>query len=295
MATTPSVILSFDVEEHDRIEAAAGLACTRSQKSHYAERMEICTRWIMDELAAADIQATFFVVGQIGRTHRGLVRDLHNAGHEIASHGWDHQRVHSFNSKTFRLDLRRSKFALEDLIGARVIGYRAPTFSIMRETAWAVDVLAEEGFLYDSSVFPIRHDRYGVPRAPRQPFVVRGLRNELLELPPATLSWLGHNLPAAGGGYFRLFPLGIMRAAIRQLQHGAEPGVAMLYFHPWEFDPEQERLPLKLLSRWRTYVGIGRTRGRLRKLLQRYSFRRAADVAREIRGGGMLRDFALAG
>lgn len=263
------VVFSFDVEEHHRIEAAAGLECPPDRHHEYGERMAAGTRWIAGALAEAGARATFFIVGQIAEAHPRLIRELADAGHEIASHGWDHRRVSRFTPETFREDLRLSKTALEQAAGRPVVGYRAPTFSITRETAWGVDVLAEEGFRYDSSIFPVRHDRYGVPDAPRVPFMVRGTERELLELPLLTWRKLGQNIPAAGGGYFRLFPPAIMRAAIRQTI-ATPTGLPILYFHPWEFDPDQPRLPLGRLSGFRTYVGIGKSKDRLRRLLASY-------------------------
>ena len=303
-----SVILSFDVEEHDRIEAAAGLTVPSALKAHYRDRVDFTTRWLLDLLAERTIKATFFVVGQIAVENSGLVRAITDAGHEVASHSWDHQRVHRHTPASFREDLRLSKDALEQATGQPVVGYRAPTFSIVRETAWALDILAESGFLYDSSIYPVRHDRYGIPNAPRTPFWAKGRQHEILEIPPLTWRLLGMNLPVGGGGYFRLFPVWTMRQGIRQMHYsdtslprpwtffpplprtrgrgvGGEgvgaPGVAMLYFHPWEFDPDQQRLPLGRLSRFRTYVGINRSRDRLVSLLSSYEFARACDVARE--------------
>lgn len=281
-------VASFDIEEHDRIEAAVGLTVSAELRAEYATRMEAATRRLLDQLAAASAVGTFYVVGAIARTHPKLVRDIAAAGHEVGSHSYDHRRVHRFTPDEFRADLRASKDALEQATGAPVYGFRAPTFSVTRETAWAVDVLAECGFEYDSSIFPVRHDRYGVPDAPRGPFVVRGRARELLELPPLTLRALGLNLPVAGGGYFRLFPLGFMRAGLRQVARAAATGpqVGMLYFHPWEFDPGQPRLPLKRLARWRTYVGVTRTSDRLARLLAAFPFRRAIDAVRDIRASG---------
>jgi polysaccharide deacetylase family protein (PEP-CTERM system associated) len=279
----PSVILSFDVEEHFRIEAAVGLTVPDPLRREYARRMEDRTRVILDRLAAHGVVATFFVVGEIARTHPGLVRAIAAAGHEVGSHSWDHRRVHRFDPAGFRDDLRASKDALEQTSGTPVVGFRAPTFSVVRETGWAVDVLAECGFRYDSSVFPVRHDRYGVPAAPRSPFRAEGRERSILELPPATYRLFGQNLPVAGGGYFRLFPPAVMRAGIAQLASRTAPPVGMLYFHPWEFDADQPRLPLGRVARWRTYVGIGKSLGRLERLLARpYPFRRAVDVADEI-------------
>jgi polysaccharide deacetylase family protein (PEP-CTERM system associated) len=278
----PRIILSFDVEEHYRIEAASGLTIDALQKAHYAERLVPSTRWVLDALARFEARATFFVVGDIARHNPGLVRAIHAAGHEVASHGWDHQRVLAMTPASFRADIRKSKQVLEDVIGAPVRGYRAPTFSIVRHTAWAIDVLAEEGMQYDSSIYPVRHDRYGIPAAPRGPFRARGPNHTLLELPPATLRLFGVNSPMGGGGYFRLFPLFLTRWALRQAHSRCSPPVATLYFHPWEFDPDQERLPLGRFSRFRTYVGIARSQARLVGLLRRYTFARALDVAKDL-------------
>jgi len=276
----PQVILSFDVEEHDRIEAANGLAVSPELKAHYRERLEPSTRWILDQLDEAGAKATFFIVGEIAEHNPGLIRNIHRAGHEVASHGWDHRRVLTMTPEEFRFDLRQSKDALEQVIGAEVAGYRAPTFSITRETPWAIDVLVEEGFVYDSSIYPVRHDRYGMPGAPRGPFLARGNEHSILELPPATLRLFGMNLPMGGGGYFRLFPLLFTRWAVKQLARCEN--VATLYFHPWEFDAQQERLPLKKVSAFRTYVGISRTQGRLAGLMGSYRLSRAVDAAKAI-------------
>jgi polysaccharide deacetylase family protein (PEP-CTERM system associated) len=280
--TTTAYVVSFDVEEHHRIEAAAKLTVTPERQREYAARMDATTRRLLDQLAAAGVHATFFIVGEIATTHPELVRAIHAAGHEVGSHSWDHRRVHRFDPKSFREDLLRSKDALEQITGAKVSGFRAPTFSVMRNTAWAIDVLAECGFEYDSSIFPVRHDRYGIPDAPRTPFVALGAEREILELPPLTYRVAGMNLPVAGGGYFRLFPPAVMHAGLRQAGR-TTPNVAMLYFHPWEFDPDQPRLPLGRLSRWRTYVGVGKTTDRLSRLLGRYPFRRAIDAVRDLR------------
>jgi polysaccharide deacetylase family protein (PEP-CTERM system associated) len=278
----PQTVISFDVEEHFRIEAAAGLQLEPELQTHYCDRLEPSTRWLLDQLAEADVRATFFIVGEIARDNPGLVRAIHRAGHEVASHGWDHQRVVNFTPQTFREDVHQSKDALEQVTGKAVLGYRAPTFSIMRQTAWALDVLAELDFVYDSSIYPVRHDRYGIPSAPRAPFLAVGQRNTILELPPATLHLFKLNLPMGGGGYFRLFPLFFLEWAIRQAERACSPSVAMLYFHPWEFDPEQARLPLGWLNRFRTYIGMRRSRRRLTTLLSRHRFVRAIDAARQL-------------
>lgn len=277
-------VISFDVEEHYRIEAAAGLACPDGRAAEYGARMETTTRRLLDLLADAGARATFFVVGEIARQYPKLVRAIHDAGHEVGSHSLSHRRVHHFTPASLREDLLQSKDALEQAAGASVVGFRAPTFSIVRETGWAIDVLAECGFEYDSSIFPVRHDRYGIPDAPRVPFWAHGREQRLLELPLLTYRVAGLNLPVAGGGYFRLFPLRVLRAGLEQMDRQSG-GAAILYFHPWEFDPEQPRLPLGRLARWRTYVGMRRTMNRLRSLLRRYEYTRAVDVARALRAG----------
>jgi polysaccharide deacetylase family protein (PEP-CTERM system associated) len=278
------VVLSFDVEEHHRIEAARGLAIDRALQAHYRGRLGPSTQWILEQLGPLGIRATFFVVGEICRRQAGLLRQIHRAGHEVASHGWDHRPVHALSPAAFREDVRRSKDALEQVTGEAVVGYRAPTFSIVRHTAWALDVLAELGLSYDSSIYPVRHDRYGIPGAPRVPFLAQGREHALLELPPATLRFLGLNIPVGGGGYFRLLPLFLMTHAFRQVRWWCEPAVAMLYFHPWEFDPQQARLPLGRFSRFRTYTGIETSRRRLTRLLARHRFCRAVDVAAQLAG-----------
>lgn len=276
------IVLSFDVEEHYRIEAAASLAIDSGLKAHYSSRLEPSIRWLLAQLEEREIKATFFVVGQLAQHNPGLVRAISQAGHEVASHSWDHQRVHRLTPAAFREDVLQSKDILEQLTGVPVAGYRAPTFSIMAQTAWALDVLAELGMAYDSSIFPVRHDRYGVPNAPRAPFLAQGDRHCILELPPATLRLLGVNLPTGGGGYFRLLPPFLIDRTLRQVERRCSPSVATLYFHPWEFDADQAWLPLSRWSRFRTYVGINGNRERLTALLGKYEFVRAIDVAKQL-------------
>jgi polysaccharide deacetylase family protein (PEP-CTERM system associated) len=277
------IILSFDVEEHYRIEAAAGLNIDSGLKDHYCHRLNVSTHWVLDQLAERDIKATFFAVGQVARHCPDLVRAIHRAGHEIASHSWDHQRLHNHSPASFREDVRKSKEALEDVTGQEVVGYRAPTFSLVRQTGWAIDILAELGMHYDSSIFPVWHDRYGIPSAPRVPFIAQGTSHSILEFPPATWRLLRTNIPVGGGGYFRLLPRVFMKLALRQMRR-ANPAVAMLYFHPWEFDPDQARLPLRRMSSFRTYVGLRNSRDKLTDLLSGKSFATARAVAEEMRG-----------
>jgi polysaccharide deacetylase family protein (PEP-CTERM system associated) len=281
------IILTFDIEEHFRIEEAAGMTIDPELKCCYGRRMETASRWLLNELGKREIKATFFILGQIAQKHPQLVRAIHAAGHEVASHGWDHQRVHNLSPAHFRNDVRWSKDALEQITGDAVVGYRAPTFSIVRETAWAVDELVELGIRYDSSIYPVWHDRYGVPDAPRFPFFCVGTSHKVLELPLTTLRFLGVNFPVGGGGYFRLLPSFLMELALRQVWENGDPGaatapVSVLYFHPWEFDSRQPRLPLRRLSQLRTYVGIDHTRGRFKTLLAKHKFARAVDVVSQL-------------
>ncbi len=278
---TLPVVLSFDVEEHHRIDAAAGLQVAPLAQRIYRERMNHSTTWILEQLAEREILATFFIVGEIARTHPKLVRSICEAGHEVASHGWDHRRIHVMSPESFKEDIRTSKDALEQVCGTAVVGYRAPTFSVVRQTAWALDILAEVGMAYDSSIYPVHHDRYGIPGAPRCPFLAQGLEREILELPPATLRIGGLNVPIGGGGYFRLLPFPLMKLALSLSRSDPRCGATVLYFHPWEFDTDQPQLPLNALSRFRTYVGIRRTRDRLARLLSGYSFVRAIDLAHQ--------------
>jgi polysaccharide deacetylase family protein (PEP-CTERM system associated) len=280
MDSEPVVALSFDVEEHHRIEAAAHLPCAPETAAAYTDRMDANTRWVLDFLGERKVLATFFVVGQIAKSHPHLIRRMIDEGHEVASHSWEHRPVWKLKHDTFRDDVRASKDALEQAGGAAVTGFRAPTFSILRVVPWAIDVLAELGFRYDSSIFPVRHDRYGVYGAPRTPFIVRGQQLEMLEMPPLTLRALGQDLPIAGGGYFRLFPLWLIRRGLRQMARMSQP--AVMYFHPWEFDPDQPRLPLTGISRFRTYVGIRNNREKLGQLLSRSRCCRIVDLVGEL-------------
>jgi polysaccharide deacetylase family protein (PEP-CTERM system associated) len=193
--------------------------------------------------------------------HPGLVREIAAAGHEIASHGWDHQRVTAATREEFRVSVRRSKEVLEEITGRSVIGYRAPNFSIVPGHEWALDVLIEEGYRYDSSLFPVRRPGYGYPNGLRDPHWLARPGGRLVEVPPATLRLLGLSVPAGGGAYFRLLPYRVVRAALSTYGRRGVP--ATFYIHPWELDPEQPRFAVPLLARWRHYSGLTRTAARL--------------------------------
>ena len=220
------------------------------------------------------MKATFFFLGWVAERLPALVKDVAARGHEVASHGFGHELVYRLTPDEFRNDVRRTKALLEDLTGAPVVGYRAPSFSITAESLWAVDILSEEGYRYDSSVFPINfHDRYGLSEYGEQPFTWPcGLR----ELPLAVARVARVNLPAAGGGYFRLFPYALTRTLLRSINSRGEGFV--FYMHPWEFDPDQPRVKLSLGHRFRHYTNLDTTFPKLRQLLRDFEFSSLASA-----------------
>jgi len=264
-------VLSFDVEEYFQVEAASARVRPADWPS-YPSRVEPSVDRILNLLAPADTKATFFVLGSVAREHGAMVRRVADAGHEIASHGMSHRMLTRMGPHELADELGQSRRLLEDLIGRRVLGFRAPTFSITRQTgAWAVDTLAEAGFEYDSSVFPVRHDRYGIPDAPRWAhWAVGPGGGRILEIPPLTLRLLGMNLPVGGGGYLRLLPTGLISGALAAARRAGRTGV--IYMHPWELDPDQPVLPMTRLGQWRHRVNLHKTEDKLRRLLARHQF-----------------------
>jgi polysaccharide deacetylase family protein (PEP-CTERM system associated) len=261
-------LLSFDVEEYFQVEAAA---VEQARWREYASRLEPCIDAILGMLNTAHVKATFFILAWVAQRKHPMIRRLVDEGHEVASHGYSHQMLNRLDPERFRSELEDSRKILEDIAGTAVIGFRAPTFSITHRTAWALDVLAEAGYRYDSSVFPIRHDRYGVRQAPpTHHHAVAPSGRTILEIPPLTLSVGCFRLPIGGGGYLRLWPVRVVGMAISKSQKSGTP--AMLYLHPWELDACQPPLPMSRLSRWRHRVNLGRTASKLEWLLARYSF-----------------------
>ena len=259
--------MTIDVEDYFQVEAFA-TTIDRKDWDHLPARVERNTGLLLDILDEAGVQATFFTLGCIARKHPALVRRIVAAGHELASHGTDHERVDRQSPAAFREDVRTSKRILEDAGSVAVHGYRAPTFSIGRGTPWAHPILAEEGYRYSSSVYPVRHDIYGSPDAPHFPFAPCP---KMIEIPLTTVRVLRKDLHASGGGYFRLLPYQISRLLLAR----AGPGPAVFYLHPWEVDPEQPRqrqAPLR--SRARHYLNLGRTEPRLRRLLRDFAWTR---------------------
>lgn len=272
--------LTFDVEEYFHVEAFARVLGP-DDWPRLPSRVVDSTRRILERLARHDVTATFFVLGWVADRQPSLVQEIHGLGHEVACHGYAHRLVYGMERAAFAADVRRAKQAIEDAIGAAVVGYRAPTCSVVRESLWALDVLAQEGFAYDTSIFPIHHDRYGIPEAPR--FAHR-LRlpggGDLVEFPMTTMRIAGHNVPFCGGGYFRLAPYPLVRAGMRHVNE-REGMPAMVYLHPWELDPGQPRLPVRGLTRFRHYVNLGQTERKLERLLTDFSFAPAHAVLRE--------------
>jgi polysaccharide deacetylase family protein (PEP-CTERM system associated) len=262
--------MTIDVEDYFQVEAFAS-TIDRGDWESLPRRVEHNTERLLDILAETEVQATFFTLGWIAERHPGLVRRIVADGHELASHGSDHTRVDCQSPETFRTDVRRSKQILEDVGGVRVRGYRAPTFSIGDRSRWAHAILCEEGYQYSSSVYPIKHDLYGSPGAPRTPFApLPGL----LEIPLTTVTVMRVDVPASGGGYFRLLPYPLTHWLLTHARR-SNRSPAIFYLHPWEIDPDQPRQQTApLLSRVRHYLNLGRTEPRLRRLLRNFAWTR---------------------
>jgi len=238
---------------------------------------------ILEHLAERDVRGTFFVLGWLAEREPGIVKAIASAGHEVASHGWSHRRVTHLEPEQFRDEIRRSKAVLEEQAGQPVIGYRAPSFSILPGLEWAFDILLEEGYRYDSSVFPVRvHPSYGYPDANRDPHVLDRPGGRLAEVPPATLKVGSLTLPAAGGAYLRFFPVVLIRAALSSADRRGVPGT--LYVHPWEFDRDMPAVPGPFLTQLRMRGGIRHTWRRVRALTKRYRFRPMRDTVSALLG-----------
>lgn len=269
-------VMSVDVEDYFQVGAFEH-SIARNDWEHWPCRVEANVERILALFARHDIRATFFTLGWIAERHPGVVRAIVAGGHELASHGHGHQRVSDLSPAAFQADITRAKKLLEDLAGVAVAGYRAPSFSIGRANLWALDVLAEAGYRYSSSIYPIRHDHYGMPEAPRFPYRPESCP-ALLEMPPTTVPLAGRNLPAAGGGYFRLLPYAASRWLIGRVNR-LERRPAMFYFHPWEVDPGQPRVPgAPLKSRFRHYVNLNRMEAKLDRLCADFRWGRADQV-----------------
>ena len=248
----------------------------RSEWDRLESRVEASVDELLLMLAHAESRGTFFTLGWIAERHPDMVRRIAAGGHEIASHGYSHRRVAELTPEEFREEVRTTKRILEDISGAPVRGYRAPHFSLIPGCEWALDVLVEEGYAYDSSLFPVARRGYGYPAGARDPYWIERPAGRLAEVPPATLEMWGRKFPAAGGGFFRLFPYALVKRALSDCEHRAAPGT--FYIHPWEIDPDQPVVNAPAADRWKHHVGIGRTPARLRRLLSDFRFSPIAET-----------------
>ena len=274
MSETIRNAMSIDVEDYFQVSAFAPYIA-RTDWERLPCRVERNVDVILALLDEAGAKATFFTLGWIAERYPAVVRRIADGGHEVASHGYGHERASDLSPELFRADITHAKEILEDLCGAEVRGYRAPSFSISQRNWWAVEEIHAAGYRYSSSIYPVKHDHYGMPEAPRFPYRSREM---LWELPPTTVPLLGRNWPAAGGGWFRLLPYGISRWMLRQV-NDKERAPCMFYFHPWEVDPGQPRQPgMSLRTRFRHYVNLGRMEARLRRLLRDFAWDRVDRV-----------------
>jgi polysaccharide deacetylase family protein (PEP-CTERM system associated) len=263
--------LTVDVEDYFHVSAFSN-HIDRNHWDRYPCRVEANTRLLLGMFSEADVKATFFVLGWVAERYPALVREIAARGHEVACHGYSHELVYHQTPAVFREESKRAKDVLEDIIQKPINGYRAASYSITPKSTWALDVLAELGFRYDSSIFPVRHDRYGIPGARREPHIMSTpAGHALVEFPLSTLQVFRYRLPVAGGGYFRLFPYWFTRYALSRI-NAADGLPYVFYLHPWEIDPDQPRVSAGMLSRFRHYQNLGRCQERLVALLQDFSF-----------------------
>lgn len=264
--------MTIDVEDYFQVSALAE-AIRPEDWSNWPLRVEQNTQVLLDLFATQNLKATFFVLGWVAERCPSLVRSIVESGHELASHGYSHQLVYRQSESVFKEETLRSKRLLEDIGQVPVTGYRAASYSITRETPWAPDILCELGFEWDSSIFPIHHDRYGVPGSPEDPYWLEAPSGgRLREYPLTTAKVAGMNVPAAGGGYFRQYPYALSRALFRRASEGARKPL-LFYLHPWEIDPEQPKVPgLSWKSRFRHYTNLHRCLPRLERLIQDFEF-----------------------
>jgi polysaccharide deacetylase family protein (PEP-CTERM system associated) len=279
-----------DVEDYYHVSAFEAIA-PRERWDDFASRIVGSTHRLLDLFGRASVRATFFVLGWVAERQPALVRAVRAAGHEIACHSYWHRLVYLQTPAEFRADLCRARDVLQDITGAPVTAYRAPSFSITRQSLWALDILLEEGFQFDSSVYPTYHDRYGLPGAPTRPYVIRRPAGVLHEFPMAVYRKFGYPLPVGGGGYFRLYPYWLTRLGLRSLNARGVPFAA--YVHPWEVDPEQPRLAPGRARAFRHYVGLRRTEAKLARLLRDFHLGTLSEAFAALGVRGELQTWAL--
>ena len=268
--------LTVDVEDYFHVAALAPSVHRDSWISRES-RVVGNTQKLLAIFEEFDVRGTFFVLGWVAERYPQLVRDIAAHGHEIACHGYSHRLVYEQSPQEFYQETHRAKNLLQEITGSAVLGYRAASYSIVRESLWALDILVELGFVYDSSIFPVRHDRYGIPDAERAPHrMATPTGKYIVEWPLATARILGFRLPVAGGGYFRLFPYGLSRWGLASINR-RELRPFVFYLHPWEIDPAQPRVSASWLSRFRHYTNLGKCEERLRRLLAEFRFSTARD------------------
>ncbi|HYD16629.1 MAG TPA: XrtA system polysaccharide deacetylase [Candidatus Nanoarchaeia archaeon] len=278
MAENLSNALTFDVEEHFQVTAFAdsiGMESWDQQESRVERSCDI----VLSMLAARDVRATFFCVGWVARKHPGVIRKIASAGHEVACHSYRHRPVFALMETEFRKDTYEAKSVLEDISGQAISGYRAPSFSIVGRSWWALNVLADLGFTYDSSIFPVVHPDYGMPTQSRGPFMVTTAHGTIVEFPMSTVQLAGYRAPIAGGAYLRLLPYWVTRAGMQAINR--EGLSTCVYLHPWELDPEQPSMQGRLTSQLRHRVGLNSTRVKLERLLRDFRFCPMRDLVQQ--------------
>lgn len=281
--------LTIDVEDYFQV-TAFDRYIRPDEWDSYPLRVEGNTLRILDMLDEFALRATFFVLGWVAERLPSLVGEIHRRGHEIACHGYGHQLVYRLSPQQFRQDVSRAKSILENICGERVCGYRAPSYSITTKSLWALDILLEEGFSYDSSIFPITHDIYGIPGGKRFPHEISTHAGMIREFPlstyPLKIGGWQSRLPIAGGGYLRLFPAALVARAIQSI-NTREKQPVIVYFHPWEIDPQQPRIRAALKSRFRHYLNLQWMELKIRHLLNNFHFSSAKDCLGNNETGGM--------
>lgn len=273
--------MSIDVEDYFHVAALSG-AISRDRWDGMEYRAEANTRRLLEIFAAANVKSTFFVLGWVARRSPDLVREIHRAGHEVASHGMSHKLIYTQSPAEFASETRESKALLEDIIGGPVLGYRAATYSITKRSLWALDVLCDVGFKYDSSIFPIQHDLYGIPGAAREPSSILapgGAR--IVEFPLSAVRIAGVRVPVSGGGYFRLLPYLVTKYGLNKVNRNDKRPFAF-YLHPWEVDADQPRIKVDWFSRFRHYNNIDRCERRLVRLLRDFKFTTMCQVLQDL-------------
>ena len=278
--------MTVDVEDYFQVSAFAGNINQHEWDKHPL-RVENNTYKLLDLFDEVSVKATFFTLGWVAERKPELVSEIARRGHEVACHGYSHQLVYNQTPEVFQEETIRAKSILEDIIQQPVLGYRAASYSITEKSLWALDILAESGFIYDSSIFPVRHDRYGMPDTPEYPYHMKTpAGHSIIEFPLSTAKIINYRLPVAGGGYFRLYPYWLSKAGLRQINRQQKPFI--FYLHPWEVDPEQPRISASWFSRFRHYNNLDKCEPRLRKLMSDFQFTTTQDVLSDLGFGDSL-------